>query len=394
LRQTYDVVNENKGIFVIHMVIAVSTKSLAKETPATEDYFIKEVFGRIVRNNPQYQFIFIADRAFNLQLFEGDNVECIVAGPQTSQSLFWKYWYDVKVPSLLKKYNADVFVSFNGCCSLQTKLPQCLVMGGMSVLSHPSLLRKNLLSFYKKYTKAFLQKANTVVAFSDKNKKEIYSRYATDENKIAIIPPVARELYRPATQEEKGIVKAAYTEGKEYFINTAEITSTSNLLTLLKAFSVFKKRQQTSMKLVLTGSHGSGYKQFKESLQSYKYRYDVVVTGVLPEEELVKLLGAACALVLTANLQTTDSQELEAMKCDVPVVTTTASSFQEIAGETALYADPADIAAIAAHLMLLYKDENWRNSLIKEGREIVTHYNNDKTASLLWQAISKAAIAK
>jgi glycosyltransferase involved in cell wall biosynthesis len=262
------------------------------------------------------------------------------------------------------------------------------------VLCHPSLLRKNMLSFYKRYTKAFLQKASTVVTFSDKNKKEISSRYATDENKIEVITPVAREIYRPATQAEKNEVKAKYTEGKEYFINTAEITSASNLVNLLKAFSVFKKRQQTSMKLILAGSHGSGFKQFKESLQSYKYRYDVIVTGLLAEEEKVKLVGGACALLLTADLHNTDSPELEAMKCDVPVVTTIASPFQGIAGEAALYADPTDIAAIAAHLMLLYKDENRRNSLIKEGKDIATNYTNDKTASLLWQAISKAAMGK
>ena len=61
---------------------------------------------------------------------------------------------------------------------------------------------------------------------------------------------------------------------------------------------------------------------------------------------------------------------LEAMRCDVPVITSADSSMQEIAGDAALYADANDHTDIADKMMLLYKDENLRNQLIEKGRQV------------------------
>ena len=51
----------------------------------------------------------------------------------------------------------------------------------------------------------------------------------------------------------------------------------NDLLNLLKAFSVFKKRQKSNWKLVLTGNLRQYDKKFLEDLRTYKYRDDVVM---------------------------------------------------------------------------------------------------------------------
>lgn len=159
---------------------------------------------------------------------------------------------------------------------------------------------------------------------------------------------------------------------------------------LLKAFSVFKKRQQTNMKLVLTGRLAWKYESFTESLQTYKYRNDVVMTGYVPEDELVKIIGAAYSLVYPSLLEGFGVPVLEAMQSDVPVITSVNSSMQEIAKDAALYADATNFADIADKMMLLYKDEKLRNQLIEKGRLVATEYSWDKTANLLWNCIVKA----
>ena len=63
------------------------------------------------------------------------------------------------------------------------------------------------------------------------------------------------------------------------------------------------------------------------------------------------------------------------------------SAIQEIAGDAALYANPADPKDIADKMMMLYKDETLRSSLVEKGKAVVEKYSCDKTAEHLWQSI-------
>ena len=161
-------------------------------------------------------------------------------------------------------------------------------------------------------------------------------------------------------------------------------------MNLLKAFSLFKKRQQTGMKLVFIGRLAWKYESFTASLKTYKYRNDVVLTWYVPEEELVNIIGAAYGMVYPSLFEGFGVPVLEAMKCEVPVITSYGSAMQEIAKEAALYADPAHHTDIADKMMLLYKDENLRKEMIQKGKQVIKEYNWDNTAALLWQCILKA----
>ncbi|MFZ1259939.1 MAG: glycosyltransferase, partial [Chitinophagaceae bacterium] len=122
---------------------------------------------------------------------------------------------------------------------------------------------------------------------------------------------------------------------------------------------------------------------------SYKYRNAVVLTGYVEEAVLAEIIGAAYGLVYPSFFEGFGVPVLEAMRCDVPVITSADSAMQEIAKDAALYADANSHTDIANKMMLLYKDENLRKELILKGRQIVKQYSWDKTATLLWQSIVK-----
>jgi glycosyltransferase involved in cell wall biosynthesis len=372
------------------MRIAVNTRSLLNDDLEGYGSFIYEIFKRITSHHPEHEFIFIFDRPFDERFVAGKNVKAVRTGPPARHPLFWKLWYDFRVPSLLKKNKADVFVSCDGFCSLTTQLPQCLIVPELSFLHHPDFFKQSHLLFYKKNTEKFLKKANTVAVVSEFLKKDLLDHYNLSPEKIDVVFSSVKENFHSFTEEEKTETKNKYTEGKEYFVYTGMIHPLKNLMNLLKAFSVFKKRQQTNMKLLLTGRLGRKYDSFLKSLGTYKYRSDVVMTGYLPEEELVKITGAAYGMVYPSLWEGFAVPVLEAMQCDVPVITSGGSSMQETAKDAALYADATSYADIADKMMLLYKDEHLRNQLINKGRQVVKQYNWDNTADLLWNCIVKA----
>ena len=372
------------------MRIAVTTRFLLNDYLEGYGYFIYEAFIRITTNHPEHEFIFIFDRPFDERFVFGKNVKAVVTGPPARHPLLWKLWYDFRVPSIIKKYKADVLVSCDGFCSLTTKVPQCLVLHDLAFLHHPSFIKRSHLLFYKKYTPKFLGKAKTVATVSEFSKKDILTHYKIEPDKVDVVFSAAKDIFHPAGEEEKAATKNKYSEGKEYFLYAGAIHPRKNLMTLLKAFSVFKKRQQTNMKLILTGRLAWKYESFAESLKSYKYRNDLVMTGYVQEVELVKIIGAAYGLVYPSLLEGFGVPVLEAMQCDVPVITSINSSMQEIAKDAALFADATSYNDIADKMMMLYKDETLRKQLIEKGRLTAGQYSWNKTADLLWKSIVKA----
>ena len=138
------------------MRIAVNTRFLLSDYLEGYGHFLQEIFSRLVKAHPEHEFIFIFDRPFDQKFIFGKNVTPIVAGPPARHPLLWKYWYDFKLPAVLKKYKADVFFSPDGFCSLRTAVPQCLVIHDLAFLHFPSGISGSQLRFYKRNTPDYI----------------------------------------------------------------------------------------------------------------------------------------------------------------------------------------------------------------------------------------------
>jgi glycosyltransferase involved in cell wall biosynthesis len=372
------------------MNIAVNTRLLLPELEGY-GYFTQELFKELVKNHPEHQFYFLFDRPFDERYVFSSNVHPIVISPPARHPVLWKYWFDIRIPAVLKKIQADLFVSPDGFCSLTTKIPQCLIIHDLGFLYHPEAYKKSHVSFLKRNTPKFLKKARRVVTVSEFSKNDIIKHYKTDADKIDVIHNGVKPVFRPNTPEEKIAVKEKYTQGAEFFIYVGAIQPRKNLINLLKAFSIFKKRMQSSMKLVLAGRLAWKNEEFLKLLNTYKYKSDVIITGYLPESELASLMASAYALVYPSLFEGFGVPVAEAMKCGVPVLTSEKTSMQEIAGEAALYFDPSDHTHIAENLMLIYRDEDLRKKLIENGKLQAEKFNWQNAAALFWQSLMETA---
>jgi glycosyltransferase involved in cell wall biosynthesis len=370
------------------MTIAVDTRFLMDDHPGGFGSYLYESFYHITKDHPEHRFIFLFDRPYEKSFIEGENISQVIAGPSAHHLLLWQFWYNIKLPGILKKHKADLFIGTDGVCSLSAKTPQCLLVNDLSFLQHPAFFKRSLLLFYKRYTPRFLNKANRIITASEFSRNIIMTHYKTAGDKIAIVPSVAREMFHPLNEKEKNGLKNRMTNGIEYFLCTGPLHPHKNLVDLLKAFSIFKKRQASNWKLVLAGNFAGGNK-FIKSLETYKYREDVILAGNVREKELVNIMGSAYALVYPSLWEGSGLAILEAMRSDVPVIASGGSAMQEMAGEAALYVDPADHADIAEKMMHLYKDENLRTQLVEKGRNVCRQYNLEQSTALLWQAIVK-----
>jgi glycosyltransferase involved in cell wall biosynthesis len=370
------------------MIIAVNTRLLLKDHEEGYKSFIYECFSRITRQQTQHTFIFIFDKPFDPSLIFSENIIPVIIRSKARYAPGW-VWYNLKLPLILKKYKADVFISDDGFCSSFTKVPLCLVMHDPAFLYYPHFFKKNNFFSTKKITTACLKKAKIICTWSEFSKKDICETYKIGERKIEVVYTGASELFTPLKFEEREKIKDQCADGNEYFLFTGIIHTEKNLIDLLKAFSIFKKRQKSSMQLLIANSFANK-NEFAESLRLFKYRADVKLVGQISQIELAKITAAAYVIIFLSFVKALYMPLLEAMKCNVPVITSNIYAMPEICGDAALYANYDDHNDIAAKIMMIFKDETLRTELILKGKKQVNRYSWENASLLLWQSIVKS----
>ncbi len=367
------------------MKIAIDTRFPENHHHEGFAYFLEEVLKILVMKNSHHEYIFICDHP----LFSQTDLDKNVIVINTSKSSSSKIWRIIKTKSLLKKHNPDIFISCNGSGIYFSQAPHCLIINDLSFL-YSSSFTKKIFSFHiNRITRLNLQNAGSIVTFSRLVKKDIVASFNVIEEKITVLPFLLKSKFLPINENEKEEVKNKYTQGKNYFAYSGPIQAEKNIINLLKAFSIFKKRQKSDWRLLLSGSLAKNNKKFTKTLNAYKYREDVVIADA-SEEDKIKITGSAYAVIFPSSWESTGAAVLGPMNCQVPVIASINSSMQEVAGEAALLINPADYADMAEKMMLLYKDESLRNNLVEKGKISAAQNNPERAAELLWKAIRDA----
>lgn len=108
--------------------------------------------------------------------------------------------------------------------------------------------------------------------------------------------------------------------------------------------------------------------------------------GFIKDEEYVKELSCAYALVTASTDEGFGLPVLEAMKAGTPVVCSSIDVFKEVGGSAALYFDPSRPEDLTAQVLRL-KDEKIRSFAIKNGLNRSQEYSWDKSANKLLECI-------
>jgi glycosyltransferase involved in cell wall biosynthesis len=366
------------------MVIALDISVSDKNTAAWREGFVYKNLSAIGGLYPQHKFIFIFDRSYSGNHLFTENCIAVIAGPAVNSQLMQYFWYNYKLPSLLRRYKADIFIGTNGCCSMNTLLPQCLLVSDGIFDACYQLPKKKEARFIKKQLPLFLDKAVRIIATSNFCREQVINTLPAAADKTIVLYPAAGIGFGPLEWEESELVKAQYAGGKDYFLHGGTINSKSQLVNLLKAFSLFKKRQKSNMHLLLAGHIVLPKNDLKATISTYKYRNDVKLAGYHSTQVFARLLAGAYALVHTS---TGMQLPAEAMICRIPLIVNDTALLQEICGKAALYMNPGSPEAIAEQMMLVFKDENLRTNLIKNGVKQVELYSAPAAVVKLAEAI-------
>jgi glycosyltransferase involved in cell wall biosynthesis len=371
------------------MRIAVNTRALYRGELEGYGFFIEELFSRIIRSYPEHEFYFISDRPYSFEFSYLLNVKQKLIKPLSKVNRIQRGWFNWRLSSLLKKIKTDVLISIDEICSSSANIPQCLIVHDMHFLqTSKSQAKKST----KKSSNIF-SKVTVLVTASESIKKDIQKEYHLSENSIHIIAHTASTLFQPVETEEKEKLKKMYAEGNEYFIYKDLFQSGKNAYTLLKAFSAFKKKQKSNMKLLIAVNSKTQSVDLIKQLATYKYREEVKVVEIINKQLLPKLVAGAYALVDLSGNKSFSYSVLEAIQCQTAAIVSNVSSVAEKEKDAYLFVNNNSFEDVAEKMMFLYKDENLRTKLIENGKKTTSRISWDEAAKKMWDCILQTSVS-
>ena len=371
------------------MLIAVDARFLqATNEPDLTD-FTKEVYRRLWCKHAEHQFILFTDNALEDELTLPENVSTVALTPKPTNFLLYKWWYDVALTLALKKYKADVFIATYGFGSLTSSIPQVSIVRDLTFLHQNKSLSTYSNHFCRKTSPSFLKKAAAIATLSNSVKEELGVLYHVNGAKMQTVGSGVASNFHPVEWHERELIKEQFADGCEYFVFSLNSYSQSNFLPALKAFSIFKKWQKSNMKMVVIGVFDERFGKEMDKLKSYKFNSEVFIKKEISVNETSAVVAGSYAFIFPTDTDVFPMPVLQAMACGVPVITGYSSSISEIAGDTALYANPLHPAEMAEQMKKIYKDEQLRSKLVEDGISKSKLHTWDNTSALLWKVIQE-----
>lgn len=231
--------------------------------------------------------------------------------------------------------------------------------------------------------KEIARRADHIIAVSETTRSDVIRLLGVDPSRItntyqsvAIPPEFSERSDKDVQRELEGIFDLGW---KDYFLFFGAIEPKKNLGRIVEAYLA----SGVETPLVIVGGRawleGAETQLLSEVMRdggppSRRIRqYDF-----LSRQVLISLIRGAKATLFPSLYEGFGLPVLESMLMGTPVLTSTAGSLPEVAGDAALMVDPYDVQAITSGIQALDADEGLRNELVVKGRARAVLY--DETA--------------
>lgn len=369
------------------MRIAVNTRFLLPAKLEGFGWFTHEVIKRIVIQHPEHEFFFFFDRKFDEKFIYSNNITPIVINPPARHPFLYYLWFEFGVKKALKNHDIDVFLSPDGYLSLGSEVKQIPVIHDLSFVHFP----KDIPYFNRKYVNHFFpkfaKKAPKIVTVSEYSKQDIVKSFGIEKEKITVAHNGIGDFFNPINKELKEATRSKFTDGKPYFLFVSALHPRKNIINLFKSFDVFKNQTKSDVKLLMVGEKYWWNQEIKDCFDSLNFKKEVVFTGHVQSTELNNIYCSGLALTYVSYFEGFGIPLAEAMRCELPILASNATSLPEVGGEAAIYVNPFSIEDIKNGMVRIYKDESLRKELIEKGKERAKLFNWQNTADKVWETI-------
>ena len=215
-----------------------------------------------------------------------------------------------------------------------------------------------------------LRRADLLLAISEFSARDSIAHLGLEDSIVVNISGAADPHFAPMPIGEAERAEVLSRYGLDRFLMyTGGIDHRKNVDSLIRAYAQLPAALLEQVQLAIVCKVGPADRtqldQLVRSLGLPKGR--VVVTGFVPEADLVMLCNMCDAFVFPSWYEGFGLPVLEAMQCGAAVIAADASSLPEVVGRKDALFDPFDIGAISAKMRQVLEDRDFREALQAHG---------------------------
>ncbi len=222
---------------------------------------------------------------------------------------------------------------------------------------------------------AAAHRADRILTVSEAAKRDLLAWFKLPEDRVRVVTEGPDDVFgpRPIGQEsDAALLRYGVNPWSRFLLYVGGLSPHKNLPRLIEAFACSGLGRE-GMTLVLVGDTGDVFHTHVPALRALIAELglgeSVVLTGFVPDDDLVFLYNRAEALVQPSLMEGFGLPPVEAMACGTPVVASFAGSLPEVIGDAGLFFDPTDVPAIAAALRQIVDQPALRADLAAKARQ-------------------------
>ena len=339
----------------------------------------------MIEMGKSHEMFLIHDKKTNDPLYKAANDVIIPKIP-------FKLTYAIGLPYITRKTKIDILhVPAHGYSQimpffLNSNVKKILTIHDLTPLLFPETHTKKTLQWWVSSLNLIKSRTDVIIADSLNTKNDCINYLNIPNEKIKVIPLAADSIYRPSKHKEeiREDLEKRYGIKFPFILSVGTLEKRKNIPNLIKAFNQLKERG-TNHKLVIIGSNGWKYRDIFNTANELNLEKDVLFTGYIPNEDLVKFYNAADLFVYPSIYEGFGLPPLEAMACGCPVITSNSSSLPEVVGNAGITVDPHDYDALADKMYQILTNDSLRSKLHNKSLKRAKMFSWEKTARETWK---------
>ena len=274
-----------------------------------------------------------------------------VIGSAPTPRPFRLAWEQLRLPGLLARSGVAVHHGPHYTMPERSSVPMVVTVHDLSFFEAPQWHERSKVLLFKRAIARAAREAASVVCPSQVTADEL-AKWCRLEAEVFVAPHgVDTGLFRPdephpgADGASLVAVDGRLADGQPFLLFVGTLEPRKDVPTLVKAFAGVADRHPDVL-LVLAGGDGWGVAAVEDAIAVSGVRNRILRTGYLPDETVPALLRSATAAVYPALYEGFGLPALEALACGVPLVTTSGTAMEEVAGDAAVLVPPGDPEAL------------------------------------------------
>lgn len=236
-------------------------------------------------------------------------------------------------------------------------------------------------AMYRQIIQRTCRNASRIIAITQKTKADIVRLLGIKPEKITVIYEAVPRRHKPINdQSQIDSLRHKFNIAKPYIMYVGQWRDHKNLVRLIRAFGLFRRRYNLDYQLVLIGKLDQRYPQVPLTIKELGLEDEVILTGYVPDADLPFFYNGAEFFVFPSLYEGFGLPPLEAMACGTPVVSSNTTCMPEVLGDAAHYFNPLSVESMARAMSEVAKSFALKRELRLKGLNQVKRYSFDRMA--------------